>query len=438
MTNSSIPRRCLRTAAVFVVVLAVSLITSNLHHTGFSALTARTNNTAIPESLKQQGTSANTRCPPTSKAVSASGNTTCPPTSKAASPVSANVSDVRHSSKGKSNNVGVTQTQSNPDTVLKNGDDGRQQQQQQLGGADTAGKKPSSTFSSTTAPQKQNVPHPQRRYLLFNFRGRLGNVLFQLSSTLCIALLNNLTLIVPDVEGIRNLQYSGRRVPLASWSGLSMSIPDVVHHSLTLGGTFDPSFMALEPRDCSHSLSGHFQSWRYFQPCQAEVRRATRFKDHVVTEAVQIVTDLRKRLPRRTLVGVHVRRGDYLLPRQVEMGRRVAPPDYFLRAMTYFRRFRDVTFVVLSQDPDWFWAQVTSSAGDVIMLKMSASPEVDMEVLSRMDHLIMSVGTYGWWSAYKNFNGTVVYFKDFYAPGSTVAEKFQNVTEYFIPEWIPM
>ncbi|XP_076436367.1 galactoside alpha-(1,2)-fucosyltransferase 1-like isoform X1 [Babylonia areolata] len=276
---------------------------------------------------------------------------------------------------------------------------------------------------------------PHKRYLLRSFEGRLGNVLFQLSSALCIATLNNLTLIIQDDRWIRSLQYSGARVPAAAWS--TLKIPKVVHHSLTLSGTFEPSFMVLEPRNCSHSLSGYFQSWRYFQPCQAEVRQATRFNDSIIADAARIVTGLREKLPNRTLVGVHVRRGDYLKPEEVKVGRRMAPADYFLRAMTYFRdRFPNVTFVVLSQDPDWFRVQVTS-AGDVIMQSLSATPEVDMELLSRMDHLIISVGTFSWWSAYKS-KGSVVYYKDFRAPGSVFAQKFQNITDFFLPEWIPM
>jgi galactoside 2-L-fucosyltransferase 1/2 len=55
-----------------------------------------------------------------------------------------------------------------------------------------------------------------------------------------------------------------------------------------------------------------------------------------------------------------------------------------------------------------------------------------------MDHLVMSVGTFGWWAGYK-CQGTVVYAKDFFTPGSHYAAHFlHNATDFFYPGWIGM
>ena len=62
--------------------------------------------------------------------------------------------------------------------------------------------------------------------------------------------------------------------------------------------------------------------------------------------------------------------------------------------------------------------------------------EVDMAILSSCDSVIISTGTFGWWSAYLNVNATpdIYYYKHWPAPGS-VMEKMTNKSEYFMKSW---
>lgn len=292
-----------------------------------------------------------------------------------------------------------------------------------------------------TMPSSADASPTPEWYLLRSFQGRLGNVLFQFSSALCIAELNHLTLMVKDAAEMRYLRYypGVRLVQEAAWKKKTLSLSPLQHHKVDICCRFNASVMSLVPLRSHHSLTGYFQSWKYLEPCRARVKEATLFKDSITSSAVRIVNDLRKKLPLRILIGVHVRREDMLNIAEQKVGRKVAPPDYFRRAMTYFRdKFSDaVSFVVVSSSPDWFRTKVSNSS-EVVHLKRSQSAAVDMEVLSRMDHLIVSVGTFSWWCAYKN-NGTVVYYKDFYVPGSRYGQQLENnAADYFLPQWIPL
>ncbi|XP_076438638.1 galactoside alpha-(1,2)-fucosyltransferase 2-like [Babylonia areolata] len=271
-------------------------------------------------------------------------------------------------------------------------------------------------------------------YLIRGFTGRLGNVLFEFASAFCIAKLNNLTLVVRDVKPLRDLRYQGIRADAVLWEQLR-ALPLKAHSAATCCA-FDSRIMTLKPPTSHHSLHGYLQSWKYFQPCEAEVRRVTLFNDNVTDRALTIVRDLRNKFPQRTLVGVHVRTGDYLHARSIRNGKKVAPSDYYHRAMTYFRfRFRDVTFVVITSNPPQF-RQMMNASSDVVVLGWSDSAAVDMEVLSRMDHVIVSVGTFGWWAGYKN-NGIVVCYKDFYVPQSKYGRQMWNdAMDFFYPGWI--
>ncbi|KAL8598421.1 hypothetical protein ACOMHN_032698 [Nucella lapillus] len=295
----------------------------------------------------------------------------------------------------------------------------------------------SETSKYTQHQTIQNISslmNSDQRYLIRGFTGRLGNVLFQLASALCIAKLNNLKLVVKDVLQLQSLRYQGVKLKDEYWKQLRR-LPVKGHTAKTCCG-FDPNAMIMTPNNTNHILHGYFQSWKYFKACQPEVRQAIRFKQSITQRATSTVTDLRKKHPKQTLVGVHVRMGDYLSKRAISTGKRIAPPDFYLRAMAYFRsKFHDVIFVVITSKADWFKNNVTN-ASDVTVLGWSDSPAVDMEVLSRMDHVIFSVGTFGWWIAYKN-SGTVVCYKDFFHPGSKYGlQIWNNATDFFYPGWI--
>ena len=61
--------------------------------------------------------------------------------------------------------------------------------------------------------------------------------------------------------------------------------------------------------------------------------------------------------------------------------------------------------------------------------------EVDMAVMTLVDEMIMSVGSYSFWGAYLNEQATdISYFLDWPRNGSELAG-LTNKTEYFLPTW---
>lgn len=58
-----------------------------------------------------------------------------------------------------------------------------------------------------------------------------------------------------------------------------------------------------------------------------------------------------------------------------------------------------------------------------------------MAILSLCDHVVMTVGTFGWWGAWLS-RGTVVYCKDFPKPGSIIDKNALFRDELYPPNWI--
>ena len=156
-------------------------------------------------------------------------------------------------------------------------------------------------------------------------------------------------------------------------------------------------------------LAGYMQSWKYFDSYRDDIRSMFTFSGHVFNASLRAIerklvnflnnnrtvekqTDAPLRMP--TLVGIHVRRGDILDPGQAAHGHRPATEEYLLRAALHFQRvYAAVVFVVISNDNAYCKRLFTEP--NFLIMDSGTPAEVDIAVLSLMDHIILSVGTYG-------------------------------------------
>ncbi|XP_025092522.1 galactoside 2-alpha-L-fucosyltransferase 2-like [Pomacea canaliculata] len=292
--------------------------------------------------------------------------------------------------------------------------------------------------SSYTSPRGINttgvtVPSDQliaTKVLCISFVGRLGNQLFQYASLLGIALR---TKRIPVYLGKTLLSDVLRNTSLIDTSSrYADRCKDFLKEAD--GCKFFPKYFELDSKR-DYRIGEYLQSWRYFTEHEAEVRHALTFTDTIVSQANQTVDALRQKF-NRTLTGIHVRRGDYL--RNPRSGYKAAPVEYLLHAMDYVRkRFHDVVFVVSSDDLKWC-SQQFANKSDVTFLQRQSSPAVDMMILASLDHMIMTVGTYGWWASFLN-RGITVYYRDFVNPGTFLSTRFNpNGTDHYCPDWISL
>ncbi|KAL8584320.1 hypothetical protein ACOMHN_014739 [Nucella lapillus] len=156
-------------------------------------------------------------------------------------------------------------------------------------------------------------------------------------------------------------------------------------------------------------------------------------------EAERIVAGLRQRTGNAstTLVGMHVRRGDHSGWLAYWNGHNPVTPEYITRAMQYFNdHFPHAHFLVASEDTEWCRKYVTRTRNDVTIMEGN-SAAVDMAALTLTDHMIVSIGTFGWWAGYLN-PGIKVYMKNFIGAHSSFSDSFENLnaTDYIYPGWV--
>ncbi|XP_050404402.2 galactoside alpha-(1,2)-fucosyltransferase 2 isoform X2 [Patella vulgata] len=287
----------------------------------------------------------------------------------------------------------------------------------------------SSVRTSTPAKVKKKT------YVCKQIGARLGNQMYMFATSYGTARRNNMTLVMKNDATLR-ATFNIEGAYNTNWT--------LCKDATTIS---EPSCCRAWPNIYNVSnektviLGGYLQSYKYFDDHRDEVRKYLTFRNNVLNEANNKLTDLfKKRYPgqnkeKRTLIGVHIRRGDYLSSNSIKFGYVTAPKEYIFRAQKYMEtKYSNITYFVCSNDLAWT-NDVFKGQTDAIIVPIGPA-HVDLALLSLMDHMIMTVGTYGFWASWF-VNGTTIYLKDFTKPGSNFGNQFdKDHLDTIPPSWI--
>ncbi|KAI8776494.1 galactoside 2-alpha-L-fucosyltransferase 2 [Biomphalaria glabrata] len=278
---------------------------------------------------------------------------------------------------------------------------------------------------NTTGASTKEAPVENVLYLTTNFKGRLGNQLFIYASLVGIARANRRVPFVRnggDLSSLFKMTHLKANIDSWKWSGKTE----------TAYATFEPSFMNLPPTNCT--IFGFFQCWRYFQHAQDEIRREFTFTEAVQKEVDAVLGTYRRRLDNHVIVGVHIRRGDFLHQHNAKYGYGVADKSYFDKAFSKMRSLlpnQNITFLVASDDLNWCKNNLKDPS---VQMLPDSSAGNHFAILSSCDHVILAGGTFGWWMAWLA-NGITIYYVNFIAENSSLHIGF-NPGDYYPPGWI--
>ena len=264
----------------------------------------------------------------------------------------------------------------------------------------------------------------RRPIIYIHTMGRLGNKMFQIATASIIAEKCNRRLLVQDdnrelVELFPRLNITLAAVPV----NMALFMEDGY-------ATYDEKFFYGLPAEDVQPCC-FFQSWKYFKDKRADIQRIFTPNEKVMAKAQTFLLQVRKKTNAQLLIGVHVRRGD--LTSQND-GYNVAPLSYIIDAMQFFQKeYGSVHFVVCTDDV--VWCEKNLKSKDVTM-STHFQPIEDFAVLTLCDHLIITVGTFGWWAGYFS-HGTVVYYNEPVKPDTRVAQGFDHL-DYFLPDWLSL
>lgn len=269
-------------------------------------------------------------------------------------------------------------------------------------------------------------------YVTMNFKGRLGNEIFEYASLYGIARHNQMIPVVDDKFHLRRIF----KISLTSVKPLT----NIKRFHEAKACAFDEKAFVLDKK-YNWTLSVYLQSWKYFNDYSEDLRKEFRFKETIQAQAVQKFNDIVKARNvtdkyKLTYIAVHVRRGDMLNSRpNVNLGYTIANVSYVNNAMSWFQEKYPSAFFIFASD-EIAWCKANFNKPNTAFITQRNSPEVDMAILSQCNHSIITTGTYGWWSAWLS-GGQTIYYKNFPRNGSGLARLFDSKT-YFPPNWIAM
>ena len=220
--------------------------------------------------------------------------------------------------------------------------------------------------------------------------GRLGNRLFMFASALGLALSHSCSL---DVS-----QPIINELSVAFVLNLTSTI-NQSHESYNTSGHriynhcshFSVPFLNKSQRIME--LTGFWQAHKYFSNYSSEIRRQLRFKQPILDRVHHFFHSYFS-YNASTRVGIHIRRGDFLLVR------RVSTDQFVFKAMSYFKRkYPSVAFIIVTDDRN-YCKKVYGNRTDIFFTPTSFDAPTDLAILTECDHVIMTVGTFGWWGGF--------------------------------------
>jgi len=235
------------------------------------------------------------------------------------------------------------------------------------------------------------VNNPKRCVIIFHeCDGRLGNRLFMFASAYGLSLNRSCQLYInSDFITELNQSFEINLPNLVPKSQLNHSTPikKIYNHC-----SFLP-YLLNSNNSYSIELSGYWQVYKYFIDHIEEIRRQLRFK-RTILDRVNSFLDENINRSVSTVVGIHIRRGDFLLVR------RVSSNQYIFNAMFHFQaKYRSVIFVIVSDDKQ-YCRKVFGQSNNVLLTPDSFSAADDLATLTVCKHTILTVGTFGWWGAF--------------------------------------
>lgn len=237
-------------------------------------------------------------------------------------------------------------------------------------------------------------------------QGGMGNQMFQIATTIALALRNNSEYRIPATFSDIKRKIAFNHFPASSEADVRSLYRE-------------PAFTYSEiPYSDGMCLDGYFQSEKYFSD----------FRNEIINS---FGLEYKKN---NGVVSIHIRRSDYLELIDIHP---VLGMEYITEAIKYFNSLRYKNFMVFSDDMDWCMKNVNVANFPFCKFKYSEGEnEVeDMESMSGCEHNIIANSSFSWWGAWLNQNP----YKIVIAPNKWFGKLLNHDTKDLIPStWIKL
>lgn len=146
---------------------------------------------------------------------------------------------------------------------------------------------------------------------------------------------------------------------------------------------------------------GYWQTETAFDNVKPEVRKAFSFNRDILNKQTR---QLAEKLNSTDAIALHVRRGDYFIPDNIDMYGGICTIDYYREALDVICKRVDDKLPVycFSDDPNWVKSELYVENCTVVDWNNGEESWQDMYLMSLCLHNVIANSTFSWWGAWLN------------------------------------
>ena len=233
------------------------------------------------------------------------------------------------------------------------------------------------------------------------YYGKLGNQMFQYACLFSVAKKNNYEFCIPsnNVKLERPYWYDTKFF-LSEIFNISCKYTDSIktnHVYVDIEADYNSEIFNISDNT---DIIGYFQSEKYFKLYENEIRKEFSFKNN------NLVEDIKNNFPSGIpIVGMHVRRGDYLLPKILGTHGSCSI-DYYISAIQHIKNILKsyICLYVFSDDIEWCKSNLNKLNNFIVYDESPRSEseyysnqETSLIKMSLCDHFICANSSFSWW-----------------------------------------
>lgn len=221
--------------------------------------------------------------------------------------------------------------------------------------------------------------------------GRLGNQMFQYAALKGIAAKHNYDWCIP-LSNFNNPDYDHQLLKIFNLYSLQniQYVPNNYPLVAEEGFYFDKDLFNYCPDNIN--LGGFFQTPKYFQHIESEIRNDFTFKNEIIILCKKIMSRL------GNCISIHIRRTDYVAENSA------LSMNYYSKALEYFENTKVIIF---TDDIKWCKEQELFQSNRFFISPFQSNA-IDLCLMTLCSGHIIANSSFSWWGAWLSNSKTII------------------------------
>ena len=193
------------------------------------------------------------------------------------------------------------------------------------------------------------------------------------------------------------------------------------------GFYFDPNIFSISDNSF---IQGYWQSEKYFKDIEDTIRKDITLKEQPGQKYHELLNEINN----SNSISIHVRRADYLSPKNLKVFA-LCTPDYYKKAVEIIaEKTGSLKLFFFADDIAWLKQTISTSYPSKFVSAQGLTDCQELMLMSACKHNIVANSSFSWWGAWLNTNpGKIVI-----APEKWVVNPARHNKDLLPQEWIKL